>query len=151
VRFGSYFIWLVNCYLARGSFTKIQKFFAKLRMEIPMNEWAIICILGDFNVDSLVRSQESDLFKSLCKQMGLLIKMPLCPTRETAMLDFLVIGASMTLLDNIVFPSPSVHKAISWHLSILQPLKLKLNKIRVDLLLTISLKPYLETSESRTL
>jgi len=129
VRIGCFFVWLVNCYLAKGSFTKIQRFFARLRMEIPINEWGIICLLGDFNIDISLRSQESELFRSLCKQMGLQIELPMCPTRETATLDFLVIGASFSLLNHDVYPSPSDHNAVSWQLSVLPTQRLKLSRI----------------------
>ena len=122
IRFLNRFMWLVNVYIPEGTCAKVQKLFGKLRSTIPINEWKILCILGDFNINIKNESFESQLLKSLCKQMGLNINIPDLPTRKGATLDYLITGSEIRSEGNQVVPSPSDHQAIGWILNI-KPLK----------------------------
>ena len=118
IKINGLYMWFINCYLARGSTTKLQRLFARLRKGIPMNEWGIICLIGDFNIDIQGQSNECQLFKSLCKTMGLTIQIPSYPTRETTTIDFLVTGSTISSSNHQIYPSLSDHKALSWDITI---------------------------------
>lgn len=118
IRICSQYIWLINIYNHKGTSSKIQRMFGKLRNIIPINEWKILCIIGDFNVNIAEQSHESDLIKSLSKQMGLKVHIPSKPTRKHTTIDFMITGINISIEDHQVIPSPSDHNAINWNLKI---------------------------------
>ena len=138
VRVHNHFMWLINIYNYRGTNSKIQRLFGKIRKFIPMNEWKNICIIGDFNVDLNKVTFESELIKSLNKQLGLMIHVPKENTRKAAMIDYLITGSGILVEQHEVIPSPSDHKAINWTLRLssieaVKPLKIP-NRIFADYL-----------------
>ena len=139
VRIQNQYLWLINTYNYKGTTNKIQRLFGKIRKFIPMNEWKILCIIGDFNVDINKMTFESKLIKSLSKQMGLIIHTPSENTRGSATLDFLITGAKFAQENHRVVPSPSDHNAVIWKLKIYSaeaanPLKIPNRALADDLM-----------------
>ena len=118
MRIHNQYMWLVNIYNYQGTSNKIQRLFGKIRKLIPMNEWKILCLLGDFNVDINKVTFESKLIRSLSKQLGLTIHIPTKATRGSATIDYMLTGSGITVKDHHIIPSPSDHKAINWTLTI---------------------------------
>lgn len=121
IRVNNQYMWLINIYLHQGTTSKIQRLFGKIRKFIPINEWKIICLIGDFNVDINKTTFESDLIKSLSKQLGLIIHSPQEPTRKTSTLDFMIAGSGISIVQQIVIPSPSDHQSINWTIKVSSP------------------------------
>ena len=112
------YIWLINLYLNKGTCSKLQKLFGKIRRNIPQNEWNNIIIIGDFNIDLNKQSSDKALLQALVKQLGLTIETPTMNTRRDAKLDYLIRGAGIKVSDNQVITSVSDHKAVWWKLEI---------------------------------
>ena len=129
LRIQSQYMWLINTYNYQGTTSKIQRLFGKIRKLIPINEWKIICIIGDFNVDINKISFESKLIKSLSKQMGLIIHTPRESTRGLATIDYMITGSKFILENHRVVPSPSDHHAIIWKLRLFSSEATKPRKI----------------------
>ena len=118
LRIKNQYMWLINIYHYQGTSNKIQKLFGKIRKFIPMNEWKIICIIGDFNVDITKETFEANLIKSLCKQIGLIIHTPNKPSRGSATIDFMITGPRIIVELHQVALSPSDHNTINWNINI---------------------------------
>ena len=103
--------------------------FGKIQKIIPINEWKILSIIGDFNVDITKSTFESQLIKSLSKQIGLNIHIPSSPTRGTATLDYMIAGHGIKVEQQQVILSPSDHQAINWTIRISSPQAVKSIKI----------------------
>ena len=103
-------MWLVNVYLNKGKIRRIQKLIAALRSEIPENEWSIICCVGDFNVDMIKKTPESEMMTKLSKLMGLRVILPSKPNRNKTYLDFLLAGEKILTEELPVANGPSDHK-----------------------------------------
>ncbi len=116
------YVWLLNIYLHKGSSSQLQKLLGKIRDSIPSNEWKLLCICGDFNVDITRDTFESRLIKSLSKQLGLQINIPKEHTRGHATLDYMITGSALNIVDCQIASSPSDHKALYWQLH-LYPIK----------------------------
>ena len=111
-------IWLINLYLNKGTSSKLQKLFGKIRSNIPHNEWANIIIIGDFNIDLNKKSGEKTLLQALAKQLGLTIMEPTVNTRKKAKLDYMIKGASIKVIEHQVISGVSDHNAVWWNLEI---------------------------------
>ena len=117
-------LWIGNVYIPLWSLEEATKLMCKVRTKIPVNEWTNILLLGDFNLD-LNKAEENDLknFRSLCKQMGLIIVPPTDNTRANARLDFAIAGSNITIPRSSNICSQSDHNALVWEIEIKNPKK----------------------------
>lgn len=118
----SYFLWIVNLYNHDGSLHRMQKLFGKVKEHIPSNEWQIILLIGDFNIDAQVSDDGYTLLRSLAKQFGLVASLPQQATRGASWIDYIFHGRAIKVISNQVLPSPSDHQAICWTFEI-SPIK----------------------------
>ena len=117
---------LVIFYLRVGSLSKVQKLLTKITNEIPVEQRTQVLLIGDFNIDLNDKDNNSlILLQKCCKDLGLFIENPGGPTREKAILDFLIRGKNITAEKRIIIPSLSNHKAITWDLKVNLPQKVK--------------------------
>jgi len=118
VRYENTYFWLANIYLNKGTYSKIQKLFGKLRNSIPDNEWKILCCIGDFNVNVSKNPSEKELLLKLSKLMGLKLVTPTTPTRGDSTIDYILTGSKIVANEDSIYKGPSDHLAVTWKLQV---------------------------------
>jgi len=118
VRYENTYFWIANIYLNKGTYSKIQKLFGKLRSSIPDNEWKILCCVGDFNVNVSKNSSEKELLLKLSKLMGLKLVTPTTPTRGDSTIDYILTGSKIVANEDSIYKGPSDHLAVTWKLQV---------------------------------
>lgn len=79
-----------------------------------------LLVIGDFNINAKNKEDNTfNLLTKICKQLGLRIEIPNEYTHNGAILDFMVCGKNIKILEKSCIVSPSDHKAIRWTIEIL--------------------------------
>ena len=119
-----FWCWLINVYVHDGSIKKVQKIFAKIRKDIPQEEWGICCLIGDFNINMNIENQNSQLLKSLAKQMGWKVYLPNGNTcNSKTKIDYIIAGNHVRIKTHKTLCSLSDHKSVIWDINLLCPRK----------------------------
>ena len=108
---GQHCLWLVNTYLRLGSKAQIQELFRNLKNRVLGDEVEDIIMIGDFNVNLEVRSDELDLLNALAKELNLKIFRPESRTRGDSTLDFLIAHKNLQVQINTIYTDLSDHLA----------------------------------------
>ena len=131
INFSNNYLWLVNTYLHGGTISKIQKLFGTIQNHVPMNEVSQLIMIGDFNIN--LKNKSSDayiLLEKLCKYLGVKIITPSNDTRITAMLDYMICGKNIQVLNDKIIPkTPSDHSAVRWEVEVNFPTRIAQLKI----------------------